>query len=101
MKTWKPLFLPFNCLHVGSTNEPPVSNHPKCKELVVAQRRQKVFKSWQIMNSRQLWNLYQRNKFLRTEAPMDILKFSVLEMAFPGVLFFHHGRQDVVSSEYM
>ena len=53
------------------------------------------------MNSRQLWNLYQRNKFLRTEASMDILKFSVLEMAFPGVLYFHHGRQDVVSSEYM
>ena len=100
METWKPLFLPFNCLHVGSTVEPPVSNHPKREELVVAQSRQQVFKSKQIMNSRQLWNLYQRNKFLRTEASRDILKFRVLEMAFPGVLFFHHGCRDVVLSEY-
>ena len=52
------------------------------------------------MNSRQLWNLYQRNKFLRSEASRDILKLRVLEMAFPGVLFFHHGRRDVVLSEY-
>ena len=68
---------------------------PKKRVLVVAQSRQQVFKSKQIMNSRQLWNLYQRNKFLRTEASRDILKFRVLEMAFPGVFFFHHGRQDV------
>ena len=91
MQTWKALFLPFNCSHVCSTVEPPVSNHPKCKELVVTQSRQQVFNSRQIMNSRQLWNLYQRNKFMRTEASRDILKFRVLEMAFPGVLFFHHG----------
>ena len=101
MQTWEPLFLPFNCSHVGSTVEPPVSNHPKCEELVVAQSRQKVFESRQIMNSRQLWNLYQRNKFLRTEASRGILKFRFLEMAIPGVLFFHHGRHDVVLSEYM
>ena len=83
------------------TDEPPVSNHPKCEELVVAQSHQQVFKSRQIMNTRQLWNLYQRNKFMRTEASRDIFKFRVLEMAIPGVLFFHHGRRDVVSSEYM
>ena len=87
METWKALFLPFNCSHVCSTVEPPVSNHPKCKELVVAQSRQQVFNSRQIMNSRQLWNLYQRNKFIRTEASKDILKFRVLEMAFPGFIF--------------
>ena len=97
METLEPLFLPFTCLHVGSTVEPPVSYHPKCEELVVAQSHQKVFKSRHIMNGRQLWNLYQRNKFLRTEASRDILKFRVLEI---GVLFFHHGRQDVVPSEY-
>ena len=38
-----------------------------------------------IMNSRQLWNSYQRNKFLRAEASREILKFRVSEMAFPGV----------------
>ena len=101
METWEPLFLPFNCSHVGSTVEPPVSNHPKSEELVVAQSLQKVSKSRQIMNSGQLWNLYQRNKFLRTEASRGILKFRVLEMAIPGVLFFHHGCHDFVSSEYL
>ena len=100
METWKALFLPFNCSHVCSTVEPPVSSHPKCKELVVAQSGQQVFNSRQIMNSRQLWYLCQRNKFMRIEASRDILKFRVLEMAFPGVLFFHHGCQDVVSSEF-
>ena len=99
METWKALFLPFNCSHVCSTVEPPVSNQ-KCKELVVAQSGQQVFNSRQIMNSRQLWYLCQRNKFMRIEASRDILKFRVLEMAFPGVLFFHHGCQDVVSSEF-
>ena len=38
-----------------------------------------------IMNGRRIWNLHQRNKFLRVEASRDILKFRVLEMAFPGV----------------
>ena len=38
-----------------------------------------------IMNGRRLWNLHQRHKFLRAEASRDILKFSVSEMAFPGV----------------
>ena len=37
------------------------------------------------MNSRRLWNLYQRHKFLRAEASGDILKFKVSEMASPGV----------------
>ena len=37
------------------------------------------------MNSRWLWNLLQRHKFLRAEASRDILKIRVLEMAFPGV----------------
>ena len=36
-----------------------------------------------IMNSRQLWNLHQRHKFLRAEASRDILKFRVSDMAFP------------------
>ena len=39
-----------------------------------------------IMNSRQLWNLHQRHKFLRAEASRHILKFKVSEMAFAGVL---------------
>ena len=39
------------------------------------------------MNSRWVWNLHQkRHKFLRGEAARDILKFRVLEMAFPGVV---------------
>ena len=37
------------------------------------------------MNSRWLWNLHQRHKFLRAEASRDILKFRVSEMAFPRV----------------
>ena len=37
------------------------------------------------MNRRRLWNVHQRHKFLRAEASRDILKFKVLEMAFPGV----------------
>ena len=37
------------------------------------------------MNSRQLWNSHQRNKFLRAEASKDILQFRVSEMAFLGV----------------
>ena len=32
------------------------------------------------MNSRRLWNLHQRHKFLRAEACRDILKFRVLEI---------------------
>ena len=37
------------------------------------------------MNSRQLWNLHQKHKFLRAKAPRDILKIRVSEMAFSGV----------------
>ena len=37
------------------------------------------------MNSRRLWNLQQRHKFLRAEASRDSLKIKVPEMAFPGV----------------
>ena len=49
------------------------------------------------MNSRRLWNSYQRHKFLR-----DILKFRVVEMLFPAVFkrYFRRGRH-VVSSEYI
>ena len=36
------------------------------------------------MNSRQLWNSNQRHKFLSAKASRDILKFSVLEIAFRG-----------------
>ena len=39
------------------------------------------------MNSRWLWNSYQRRKFLRAEASRHILKFRVLEMVFAGVFF--------------
>ena len=46
---------------------------------------QKVLSSRLIMNSRWLWNLHQRHKFLRAEGSRDILKIRVLEMAFPGV----------------
>ena len=38
-----------------------------------------------IMNSRWLWNLHQRHKFLRAEPSRNILKFRVSEIAFPGV----------------
>ena len=38
-----------------------------------------------IMNSRQLWNSHQLNKFLRAKASKDILQFRVSEMAFLGV----------------
>ena len=37
------------------------------------------------MNSRRLWNSYQRHEFLRTKASRDMLKFRVSEMAFLGV----------------
>ena len=37
------------------------------------------------MNSRRLWNLQQRRKFLRAEVSRDILKFRVSEMPFLGV----------------
>ena len=37
------------------------------------------------MNSRRLWNSYQRHKFLRAKASRDILKYRVSEIAFPGV----------------
>ena len=36
------------------------------------------------MNSRRLWNLHQRHKFLKAEASRDILKFRVSEMSCPG-----------------
>ena len=45
----------------------------------------KVSTSSLVMNSRQLWNSHQRNKFLRAEASKDILQFRVLEMGFLGV----------------
>ena len=37
------------------------------------------------MNSRRLWNSHQSHKVLRAKASRDILKFRVLEMAFPVV----------------
>ena len=46
---------------------------------------EKFLSSRLIMNSRQLWNSHQRHKFLRAKASRDILKFRVLEMAFPVV----------------
>ena len=39
------------------------------------------------MKSRWLWNSHQRHKFFRAEASRDILKFRVLEIAFPGVFY--------------
>ena len=65
-------------------------------------RTVKMFSSSRlIMNSRQLWNSNQRHKFLRAQVSRDILKFGVLEMAFPGVFkrYFHCGCY-VVLSEY-
>ena len=38
-----------------------------------------------IMNSRKLWNSYQRLKFLKVEVSRDILKFRVFETAFSEV----------------
>ena len=37
------------------------------------------------MNSRRLWNLHQRHKLLKAKASRDILKYRVLEIAFPEV----------------
>ena len=37
------------------------------------------------MKSRRLWNSHQRHMLLGAKALMDILKFIVSEMAFPGV----------------
>ena len=45
------------------------------------------------MNSRRLWNSHQRHKFFRAEASRDILKFRVLEMAFPGVFKWYFPPQ--------
>ena len=42
-----------------------------------------------MMNSRRLSNSHQRNKFLRAKAARDILKYRVIEMAFPGVFKRH------------
>ena len=49
----------------------------------------KFWSSWLIVNSRQLWISHQRYKFLRAKGSRDILKFRVLEMAFPGVFKRH------------
>ena len=51
----------------------------------VSRAVKKFLSSRLMMNSRRLWNSHQRHKFLRTKASRDILKFRVLEMAFPGV----------------
>ena len=45
----------------------------------------KVLDSRLVKNSRRLWNLDQRYKFLRAEADRDILKFRVWQMAFSVV----------------
>ena len=55
------------------------------------------------------WNSHQRHNFLRAEASRDILKFRVLEMAFPGVskryfpplmpLLFHQNILGTMSSK--
>ena len=50
----------------------------------VSRAVKKFFSSRLIMNSRQLWNLHQRHKFLRAEASRDILTLRVSEMEFPG-----------------
>ena len=55
------------------------------KLLLLVRAVKKFLSSRLIMNSRRLWNLYQRHKFLRAEASRDILKFKVSKMAFPGV----------------
>ena len=49
-----------------------------------------------IMNSRQLWNLHQRHKFLRTEASRDILEFRVSETPFPGVFKRYFSTTDAM-----
>ena len=81
---------------------------------IIQYRAVKTFLSSRlIMNSRWLWNLHQRHKFLRAKASWDILKFRVSEMAFPGVLkrFFPprtpccfiriHARQGTMRSKLM
>lgn len=69
--------------------------------MTISRAVKKFLSSRLIMNTRQLWNLYQRHKFLRTEASRDVLKIRASEMAFPGVSrgIFHRGRH-VVLSEY-
>ena len=55
------------------------------------------------MSSGQLWNSHQRHKFWRAQASRDILKFRVLEMAFPGLFkrYFPLRTPYVALSEYM
>ena len=69
--------------------------------MTISRAVKKFLSSRLIMNSKQLWNLRQRHKLLRTEASGEVLKSSVSEMAFPGVSrgIFHRGRH-VVLSEY-
>ena len=69
--------------------------------MTISRAVKKFLSSRLIMNTRQLWNLRQRHKFLRTEASRDVLKIRASEMAFPGVSrgIFHRGRH-VVLSEY-
>ena len=71
------------------------------KSIIQYRAVKKFFNSRLIMNSRWLWNLHQRHKFLRAKASRDILKFRVSKMAFLGVfkMFFHRGHH-IVSSEY-
>ena len=60
------------------------------KSIIQYRAVKKFFNSRLIMNSRWLWNLHQRHKFLRAKASRDILKFRVSKMAFLGVfkMFF-------------
>ena len=53
--------------------------------MVTCRAVKKFLSSRLIMNSRRLWNLHQRHKFLRAEASGNILKVRVSEMAFAGV----------------
>ena len=49
-----------------------------------------------MMNSRRLWNLHQRHKFLRAEASRNILEFRVSEKPFPAVFKRYFSTADAM-----
>ena len=73
---------------------PLLTNTPQY--LFITRAVKKFLSGSLIMNSRQLWNLHQRHKVLRTEASRDILEFRVSETPFPGVFKKYFSTTDAM-----
>ena len=75
------------CISIFQNSNNLLSNlsHRRKKLSVTIRAVKKFLSSRLIMNSKWLWNLHQRHKFLRAKASRDILTFRVSEMAFLGV----------------